>query len=119
MPVTLNHGFEMPAWYDLPPMEVLQQMGSRLDLGDVEGLEESVEKFIALGVDSNSCNTVFGGFSQGAAVGLRAGIEAALRSIERNDPKLWPLGIVGISGYLPDAEGLKEIFEKVKKDSEV
>jgi phospholipase/carboxylesterase len=92
MPVTINGGYRMRAWYDILGTE---------DQGvqDEKGLRRSrelVELLIARekeqGIPSN--RIVLAGFSQGCAMALLTGIRHA-------EPLA---GIVGMSGYLPLAE---------------
>jgi phospholipase/carboxylesterase len=88
-PVTLNGGYEMRAWYD-----ILGTQAERRE--DEAGLRESMREVHALidrerarGVPAN--RIVLGGFSQGCAMTLLAG----LRYPERLG------GLLGMSGYLP------------------
>jgi len=94
-PVTVNNGYRMRAWYDI------FQFGAeaRSPREDEPGLRESfaavhalIDREIARGVPAN--RIVLGGFSQGCAVTLGAG----LRYPERL------AGLVGMSGYLPLAD---------------
>ncbi len=107
-PVTINNGYKMRAWYDV--------LGTQIDRREDEaGLRESMREVQALidrerarGVAAN--RIVLGGFSQGCAMALLAG----LRYPERL------AGLVCMSGYLPlagstaaerhDANALVPIF---------
>ena len=107
-PVTINSGYRMRAWYDV--------LGAQIDRREDEaGLRESMREVQALidrerarGVAAN--RIVLGGFSQGCAMALLAG----LRYPERL------AGLVCMSGYLPlagstaaerhDANALVPIF---------
>ena len=89
MPITINGGYEMPAWYDIlnlnePRLE--DEAGLRKSQGDIEAL---IGKEIARGIPAK--RIVIAGFSQGCAMSLMAG----LRYKERLG------GILGMSGYLP------------------
>jgi phospholipase/carboxylesterase len=91
-PVTVNNGYRMRAWYDI--FEFGAQ--ARQPREDEAGLRESfaavhalIDREVARGVPAN--RIVLGGFSQGCAVTLGAG----LRYPERL------AGLVGMSGYLP------------------
>ena len=88
-PVTLNGGYEMRAWYDI--------LGTQLDRREDEaGLRDSMRDVFAL-IDRERARgvparrIVLGGFSQGCAMTLLAG----LRYPERLG------GLLGMSGYLP------------------
>ncbi len=91
MPVTVNGGFVMPAWYDIVALGGARQ--------DVDGLRRSAARVARLverererGVPSE--RIVLAGFSQGGAVAAHL----ALRSEERL------AGLVLLSTYLVDAE---------------
>ena len=91
MPVTINGGYRMPAWYDILGMNLLQQE-------DEAGLRKSqaaIELLIAREKERGIAakRIVLAGFSQGCAMSLMTG----LRHTERL------AGIVGLSGYLPIA----------------
>lgn len=72
MPVTLNSGFQMPAWFDL---KSLDPNGDE----DAVGIRKSavlVESLIKAEIDAgiNPANIVIGGFSQGGALALYTGL---------------------------------------------
>ncbi len=92
IPVTINGGYTMPAWYDILGTEmqgVQDEAGLRASLAQLEELL-AAEK--ARGMPSN--RIVLAGFSQGCAMSLLVGLRHA-------EPLA---GIVGMSGYLPLAE---------------
>jgi len=69
IPITLNLGFRMPAWFDVESLDNLEEEC------DVEGMQRSadavyeiVEDEIRSGIPSD--RIIIGGFSQGAAVAL-------------------------------------------------
>ena len=89
MPVTINGGYRMRAWYDLLGIDLLQredEPGLRRSCAAVEHL---LARETARGIAAG--RIVLAGFSQGCAVALLAG----LRHRERL------AGIAGLSGYLP------------------
>ncbi|MET0540362.1 MAG: dienelactone hydrolase family protein [Variovorax sp.] len=89
MPVTINNGYAMPAWYDIYGADLVQRedaAGLRRSMATIEGLIAN-EK--ARGIPSN--RIVVAGFSQGCAMALLTG----LRHRERL------AGIAALSGYLP------------------
>lgn len=108
MPVTINGGQPMRAWYDIVHSDLARredEAGLRRSRDQVEALlEREKERGIA------ASRIVLAGFSQGCAMALLAG----LRHRERL------AGIVGLSGYLPlaaataaertDANALTPIF---------
>lgn len=89
MPVTINGGYVMRAWYDILGADLVRRE-------DEAGLRNSVQLVDALiagekarGMPAN--RIVLMGFSQGCAMALMTG----LRHAERLG------GIIGLSGYLP------------------
>jgi len=89
MPVTVNGGYVMPAWYDiLGPNLVSQQ--------DAAGIQASERAIVALiahevarGIPAE--HIVLAGFSQGCAMALHTGLRLPHRLA----------GIMALSGYLP------------------
>lgn len=94
MPVTINQGYVMPAWYDVRSAN----FGSRADVDGVRASRDRIEAMIAAerarGVAAS--RIVLAGFSQGGAIA----IYTALRHRERL------AGIVALSTYLVDAASL-------------
>lgn len=94
MPVSLNHGMSMPAWYDI------HHLGDRSsnDHGteDSEGMLRSARKLLELAKKEAGGKRVFiGGFSQGAVVSLTAAaLHQQLGGLEL-------AGVVALSGYAP------------------
>ena len=87
MPVTINGGYVMPAWFDIRHNRSDEdEAGLRRSQASIEALLAQEQ---ARGVPSD--RIVLGGFSQGCAMALLTG----LRHTERL------AGIVGMSGYLP------------------
>ena len=108
MPVTINNGYPMRAWYDILGTEGARredEAGLRASLAAVQAL---LAREASRGIPA--ARTVLAGFSQGCAMALLTG----LRHRERL------AGIVGLSGYLPlaastqaersDANALTPIF---------
>ena len=96
MPVTINGGYVMPAWYDLYDAD----FKARADLDGVRMSRTHVEHLVAREVQRGiaASRIVIGGFSQGGAVALYTG----LRHRERL------AGVIGLSCYLIDPESLAE-----------
>ena len=89
IPVTINGGYQMRAWYDILGADLVQredEAGLRKSLAQVEAL---VEREKSRGIPAG--RIVLAGFSQGCAMALLTGL--------RHAEKLG--GIVGMSGYLP------------------
>ena len=92
MPVTINGGYVMRAWYDILGTDLAR----REDEAGLRRSQAQVESLIARerrrGVES--MRIVLAGFSQGCAITLMTGLRAAERLA----------GLVGLSGYLPLAD---------------
>lgn len=108
MPVTINNGYRMRAWYDILGTDLVKredEPGLRSSLAAVEAL---LAREAGRGIPAS--RTVLAGFSQGCALALLTGL--------RHKQRL--AGIVGLSGYLPlaastaaersDANALTPIF---------
>jgi len=100
-PVTLNGGMAMPSWYDITSLTDRERQ-------DCEGIDASRATVTAL-IDAEVASgipldrIVLGGFSQGGAMSLFAGLQ-------------YPGTLAGLcvmSGYLPKEEGL-EVSEAAK-----
>jgi phospholipase/carboxylesterase len=94
--VTVNGGYMMPAWYDVLDAD----FRSRADLAGVRTSQTHIEHLIARerhrGI--HAARVVLGGFSQGGAVALYAGL--------RHKEKL--AGIAALSAYLVDPDALAD-----------
>jgi len=94
LPVTLNGGYVMPAWYDIYGPDLV----SRQDAAGIKKSERDIvaliEHEIARGIPAH--HIVLAGFSQGCAMALHTGL--------RLPKKL--AGIMALSGYLPLADTL-------------
>jgi phospholipase/carboxylesterase len=89
MPVTINNGYVMRAWYDILGVDI----PSREDEAGLRKSQEAVQKLIerekSRGIPAD--HIVLAGFSQGCAMTLQTGL--------RHPEKL--AGLLGLSGYLP------------------
>jgi phospholipase/carboxylesterase len=104
MPVTINNGFRMRAWYDIRENDFNQ----RADLAGVKRSQAQVEALIAReqarGVTAR--RIVLAGFSQGGAIALYAGLRHAERLA----------GIAALSTYLIAPETLAEEASATNRD---
>lgn len=89
MPVTVNGGYRMPAWYDIRGTALDRQEDEAGLRASQQAIEALIAREIARGIPAS--RIVLMGFSQGCAMALMTG----LRYPERL------AGIVGLSGYLP------------------
>lgn len=106
IPVSINHGFEMTSWFDL---HVLDQGGPE----DEEGVKlaaEFVQDLIRneMGAGLTPARIVLGGFSQGGALALYAGLTLSEKLA----------GIVALSCWLPLPQSFPGVV-KCPKDVEV
>ena len=91
MPVTINNGYEMPAWFDIYSLSLQTKTDRKGIERSVAAIENLIEKELARGIVST--DVILAGFSQGAAIALCTGLRYAK-----------PLaGIIALSGYLPQA----------------
>ncbi|MCJ0762428.1 alpha/beta hydrolase [Variovorax terrae] len=89
MPVTVNGGYPMPAWYDILGADLTareDEPGLRRSQAAIEAL---LAREKARGIPAS--RIVLAGFSQGCAMALMTGLRHAERLA----------GIAGLSGYLP------------------
>ena len=94
IPVTLNGGYVMPAWYDILGTDlqrVEDQAGIRQSALAIEAL---VQREIERGIAAEKI--VLAGFSQGCAMVLHTGLRYPARLA----------GIMALSGYLPLADSV-------------
>src|SRR5689334_19639814 len=104
MPVTINNGMQMRAWYDIRQTN----LNERADLDGVRASQAHVQALIAReaarGITAR--RTVLAGFSQGGAIALYAG----LRFKERL------AGIVALSTYLIAGDRLQNEASAANRD---
>jgi phospholipase/carboxylesterase len=89
MPVTVNGGYVMRAWYDITGAELTRredEAGLRASQRDIEAL---IAQEVARGIPAS--RIILAGFSQGCAMTLQTGL--------RHPEKL--AGMLCLSGYLP------------------
>lgn len=105
IPVTLNYGMIMPAWYDI------RSLGGERNQ-DVEGIRRSerqvralIEREVARGVPHSKI--IVGGFSQGGAVSLHTGLRHGQRLA----------GIMVLSAYLLLADETRD--ERLEANADV
>jgi phospholipase/carboxylesterase len=72
IPVTINNGTVMPAWYDIYAMDMEREIDTPQIKASAQAIRALIEREIAHGIPSNK--VVLAGFSQGGAVILEAGL---------------------------------------------
>lgn len=89
IPVSLNHGVKMPAWFDIRGLGPSSPEDEDGITKAAAALNHLVEKEIAAGIPAN--RIVIGGFSQGGATALYAGLTSEKELA----------GVVALSTWLP------------------
>ena len=89
IPITINGGYRMPAWYDIS----LADLTRRADEAGLRASQAAIEALVAREVERGvpAGRIVLAGFSQGCAMALMTGLRYPQRIA----------GIAGMSGYLP------------------
>jgi phospholipase/carboxylesterase len=96
MPVTINNGYVMPAWYDILEMSIDRRVDVAQLTRSAEAVHALIEREVARGIDSR--RIVLAGFSQGGAVILHAALTCTR-----------PLaGAMSLSSYFPTAQLLSQ-----------
>ncbi len=95
MPVTINQGFVMRAWFDIRTADISAEADDKGIRASAKLVKELIDAQIANGIAPG--RIVLAGFSQGGAIVLQAGL--------RYGKKL--AGIIAMSTFLPLAESLK------------
>jgi phospholipase/carboxylesterase len=94
MPVTVNGGYVMPAWYDIIGRNLMDQEDTEGIKRSAASIIELIEREVQRGIDYR--HIALAGFSQGCAMVLYIGLRLP-----------HPLaGIIALSGYLPLALSL-------------
>ncbi len=94
MPVTVNAGYVMPAWYDIFGFDASARQDAQGIHSSRMAIEALIANEVARGIPHE--RIVLAGFSQGCAMALHTGLRLAHRLA----------GIVALSGYLPLSERL-------------
>jgi phospholipase/carboxylesterase len=96
MPVTINQGFVMRAWFDIRTADISAEADEKGIRASAKMVSKLVDAEIAGGIAPE--RIVLAGFSQGGAIVLHAGL--------RHGKKL--AGIIALSTFLPLAESLQQ-----------
>lgn len=92
LPITINGGYVMPAWYDIRGADLTSQQDEAGIRTSERAIRALIEQEIARGIPAS--RIVLAGFSQGCAMALHTGL--------RYPQAL--AGIMALSGYLPLAD---------------
>ena len=107
MPVTVNNGLTMPAWYDITSA----QIDNMQDAAGIKHSQQAVLALIEREIDRGvkSSNIILAGFSQGGAIALHTGLRYQK-----------PLaGIMGLSTYLPLMDSVKDEMAEANRNTPV
>lgn len=107
MPVTINGGFVMRAWYDIADIDI----AAKQDAAGIHASQAEIEKLIIQEKNRGVAeeNIFLAGFSQGGAIALHTGL--------RYPGKLG--GILALSTYLPLADTLSQEVSLSAKNTPV
>ncbi|RZJ05579.1 MAG: carboxylesterase [Haliea sp.] len=89
IPVTINGGYKMPAWYDILQADLERREDEKGLRASQLAIGELIDREIARGIPAS--RIVVAGFSQGCAMALMTGLRFHSRLA----------GVIGLSGYLP------------------
>ncbi len=87
IPVSVNGGYVMPAWYDIRSADLL----NREDEAGLRASQKAIEELIAIELSGGAEKIILAGFSQGCAMALQTGLRQSTRLA----------GLLCLSGYLP------------------
>lgn len=94
MPVTINGGMVMPAWYDILAMEIQRSVDETQLRESAQRIHDLINREIERGIDPK--RIVVAGFSQGGAVALEAGLTFPQRLA----------GLLSLSSYFATADSI-------------
>jgi phospholipase/carboxylesterase len=94
IPVTINAGYVMPAWYDILVADVSRRVDEQQLRASAAAVHAFVKQQQDLGIDSR--RIILAGFSQGGAVVLEAGLSCPVTLG----------GILSMSSYFPTADSV-------------
>lgn len=103
IPVTINGGMKMRAWYDILAMTLERKVDIAGIYQSAKLLEQLIEQEMAKGIASE--NILLAGFSQGGVIALHTGLSFPHRLG----------GIIALSTYFPTLEQLKTEFAAANK----
>ena len=95
LPVTINGGFIMPAWYDILEMNLDRKVDEEQLCASAERIHQLIDREVERGVAAE--NIVLIGFSQGGAVVYEAGLSCAKKLA----------GLIVLSSYFATHETLQ------------
>jgi phospholipase/carboxylesterase len=95
LPVTINGGMTMPAWYDIKAMDIDRVVDTEQLMASAKAVGKLVEREIEKGISAN--RIIIAGFSQGGAVAYELGLSYPERLG----------GILALSTYFATADSVQ------------
>ncbi len=95
LPVTINGGMTMPAWYDIKAMDIDRVVDTEQLMASAKAVGKLVEREIETGIPAN--RIIIAGFSQGGAVAYELGLSYPERLG----------GILALSTYFATADSVQ------------
>lgn len=95
LPVTINGGMTMPAWYDIKAMDIDRVVDTEQLMASAEAVGKLVEREVERGIPAN--RIIIAGFSQGGAVAYELGLSYPERLG----------GILALSTYFATADSVQ------------
>ena len=89
IPVTINGGYVMPAWYDITEINIDRKIDATQLIVSAEQVRLLIDREIDRGIPSH--RIVIAGFSQGGAIALQTALRYPARLA----------GVLALSSYLP------------------
>jgi phospholipase/carboxylesterase len=94
IPVTVNNGFVMPAWFDIFEMDIDRKVDAGQLLVSAAAINRLIDRELERGIDSR--RIILAGFSQGGAVAYQTGLSHPL-----------PLGgLIAMSTYFATSDSI-------------
>jgi phospholipase/carboxylesterase len=107
IPVTVNGGYIMPAWYDIMGADIAKREDEGGLRASQKKIEQLIDREIARGIPAE--RIIIAGFSQGCAMTLQVGL--------RYPQKL--AGMMCLSGYVPLAEHVATERHAANQDTSI
>lgn len=106
-PITLNNGYQMPGWYDIFGMSLMEREDKQGILDSELIIKDAIKKECGKGIHIS--HILLSGFSQGGAMALFTGLRLEERLA----------GIVALSAYLPLSSLIQSPLDKDKADTPI
>jgi len=107
MPVTINNGYVMRAWYDILGMDLVRREDANGLRASQQRINDLIANEIARGIPAE--RIVLAGFSQGCAMTLQTGLRYPHRLA----------GLMCLSGYLPLTDTIAEERHIANQDTPI